>query len=68
MGLSVEVVRKPPRPVPEEVAKRWAREVGQGGQECGLARAYAAARLFGSTSQVGSGASLLVDLSEQEER
>src|SRR5215217_9193616 len=24
MGLSVEVVRKPPKPVPEEVAKRWA--------------------------------------------
>ena len=32
--------------VPEEVAKRWAREVGQGGQECGLARAYAAARFL----------------------
>ena len=26
MGLRVEVVRKPPKPVPEEVAKRWARE------------------------------------------
>jgi putative transposase len=26
MGLSVEVVRKPPKPVPEEVAKRWAEE------------------------------------------
>jgi putative transposase len=26
LGLSVEVVRKPPKPVPEEVAKRWARE------------------------------------------
>jgi hypothetical protein len=26
MGLSVEVVRKPPKPVPEEVAKRWAKE------------------------------------------
>ena len=27
MGLSVEVVRKPPKPVPEEeVAKVWARE------------------------------------------
>jgi hypothetical protein len=24
MGLSVEVVRKPPKPVPEEVAKTWA--------------------------------------------
>jgi putative transposase len=26
MGLSVEVVRKPPKPVPEEVAKVWAEE------------------------------------------
>jgi putative transposase len=26
LGLSVEVVRKPPKPVPEEVAKRWAEE------------------------------------------
>ena len=26
MGLSVEVVRKPPKPLPEEVAKVWARE------------------------------------------
>ena len=25
LGLSVEVVRKPPKPVPEEVAKRWAK-------------------------------------------
>ena len=26
MGLSVEVVRKPPKPIPEKVAKRWAEE------------------------------------------
>jgi putative transposase len=26
MGLSVEVVRKPPKPVPEKVAKVWAAE------------------------------------------
>ena len=26
LGLSVEIVRKPPRPVPEKVAKRWAEE------------------------------------------
>jgi putative transposase len=26
MGLSVEVVRKPPKPLPEEVAKMWAKE------------------------------------------
>jgi putative transposase len=26
MGLSVEVVRNPPKPVPEEVAEEWAKE------------------------------------------
>jgi hypothetical protein len=26
MGLSVEVVRKPKKPLPKEVAKRWAEE------------------------------------------
>jgi putative transposase len=33
MGLSVEIVRKPPRPVPEEVAKRWAREWAKEGMK-----------------------------------
>jgi putative transposase len=33
MGLSVEVVRKPPKPVPEEVAKRWAAEWAKEGKE-----------------------------------
>ena len=33
MGLSVEVVRKPPRPVPEEVAKRWAAEWAKEGRK-----------------------------------
>ncbi len=33
MGLSVEVVRKPPKPVPEEVAEAWAREWAKEGQE-----------------------------------
>jgi putative transposase len=32
MGLSVEVVRKPPKPVPEEVAKVWAREWAKEGK------------------------------------
>ena len=33
MGLSVEVVRKPPKPVPEEVAERWADEWAKEGKE-----------------------------------
>jgi putative transposase len=33
MGLSVEIVRKPPKPVAEEVAKRWAREWAKEGKK-----------------------------------
>jgi transposase len=33
MGLNVEVVRKPPKPVPEEVAKVWAQEWAKEGKE-----------------------------------
>ena len=33
VGLSVEVVRKPQKPVPEEVAERWAREWAKEGKE-----------------------------------
>ena len=33
LGLSVEVVRKPKKPLPEKVAKRWAQEwAKEGGQ------------------------------------
>jgi putative transposase len=33
LGLSVEVVRKPPKPLPEEVAKVWAKEWAKEGKE-----------------------------------
>jgi putative transposase len=33
MDLSVEVVRKPPKPVPEEVAKVWAAEWAKEGKQ-----------------------------------
>jgi putative transposase len=33
MGLSVEVVRKPPKPVPEEVARLWAQEWAKEGKK-----------------------------------
>jgi transposase len=34
MGLSVEVVRKPPRPAPQKVMLAWAKEWhGEGGKE-----------------------------------
>jgi putative transposase len=33
LGLDVEIVRRPPKPVPEEVAKRWAEEWAKEGQK-----------------------------------
>jgi putative transposase len=33
MGFNVEVVRKPPKPVPEEVAKRWAAQWAKEGKK-----------------------------------
>src|ERR687893_371202 len=33
MGLSAQVVRKPPKPVPEEVARSWAQEWAKEGQK-----------------------------------
>jgi transposase len=33
MGLSVEVVRKPPKPVAQKVAKRWAEEWAKEGRK-----------------------------------
>jgi putative transposase len=33
LGLSVEVVRKPQKPVAEKVAKRWAEEWAKGGKQ-----------------------------------
>src|SRR5215213_6490889 len=47
----------------EEVGRR----MGQGGQKDRLARAYAAARVGGSTPQVGGREDLFLALSEQED-
>jgi putative transposase len=33
MGLSVEVVRKPKKPLPEEIARRWAEEWAKEGKQ-----------------------------------
>jgi hypothetical protein len=33
LGLSVEVVRKPPKPVPEKVAELWAEEWAKEGKK-----------------------------------
>ena len=33
LGLSVEVVRRPPKPVPDEIARIWAQEWAKEGQK-----------------------------------
>jgi hypothetical protein len=33
MGLSVEIVRRPPKPVPEKVARTWAEEWAKEGRK-----------------------------------
>ena len=33
MGLSVQIVRKPPKPIPEKVAKVWAQELAKEGRK-----------------------------------
>ena len=38
LGLSVEVVRKSPKPVPEEVAKMWAQEWAKEGKRRWIGR------------------------------
>jgi hypothetical protein len=67
MGLSVEVVRKPPKPVPEEVAKVWAKEWAKEGKQIYWRRLMPPARVRGLTPQVGGGEDFLVVISESED-
>ena len=68
MGLSVEVVRKPPKPVPEEVAKVWAEELAKEGKKIDWQRLIsAAAGVRGLTPQVGGGEDLLLAGAKQED-
>src|SRR5215212_4889369 len=67
MGLSVEVVRKPKKPVPEKVAEVWAQEWGQRGQEGGLAEVDAVEGVPALAAQVGGGAHLRMDLPQSKD-
>jgi putative transposase len=68
MGLSVEVVRKPPKPVPEEGGGEGLGEgMGQGGQRDRLAEPYAAARVRGFAEALGGGANFFLARSKQED-
>jgi hypothetical protein len=67
MGLSVEVVRKRKKPVPEEVAKRWAEEWAKEGQKVDWQRLMPPRGYVALPRRWGSGKDLLVALSEQED-
>src|SRR5215212_3324561 len=65
LGLRVEIVRKPAKPVPEKVAMIWAEEWAKEGKKVDWQRlAHAAQRLQGITPQVGGGKDLLLVGSE----
>ena len=54
LGLSVEIMRLPKRPIPEKVARRLAQEWSKEGVEAGLGgAAAAAARVSGSPAPLG---------------
>ena len=38
LGLNVEIVRRPPKPIPEEVARSWAQEWAKEGQRRSIGR------------------------------
>ena len=67
MGLSVEVVRKPPKPVPEKVAMIWAQEWAKEGKKVDWQKLMPPRGYVALPRQVGGGAHLLVALSEQED-
>ncbi len=67
LGVSVELVRKPSKPIPEKVAKVWAQEWAKVRREDRLAEAHAAERLSSVAQEVGGRANLLLALSEQED-
>jgi len=65
LGLRVEIVRKPAKPVPEKVAMIWAEEWAKKGKKVDWQRlAHAAQRLQGITPQMGGGKDLLLVGSE----
>jgi hypothetical protein len=67
MGLSVEVVRKPPKPVPEEVAKVLAREWAKEGKKLDWQRFMPPGGVRGPAEEVGGGKDLLMAGAEQED-
>jgi hypothetical protein len=63
MGWSVEVVRKPPKPIPEKVAKVWAQEWVKEGKAVDWQRLMPPKGFPGVAEEVGGGAHLRLDLS-----
>jgi hypothetical protein len=67
LGLSVEVVRKPQKPLPEKIAKLWAQQWAKEGKEVNWQRLMPPKGFSGFTEEVGGGAHLGVDLSQPED-
>jgi putative transposase len=67
LGLSVEVVHRTPKPTPEKVAMKWAEEWAKEGWEIDWQKLLPRRGFVGSPAPLGSGAYLLVALSEQED-
>jgi hypothetical protein len=65
LGVSVEVVRKPPKPTPEKVAKIWAQEWAKEGEEVTGRGSYRSEAFSGVAEEVGGGTHFCVPLSEQ---
>jgi hypothetical protein len=66
MGLSVEVVRKPPKPVPEKVAKIWAEEWAIKKARRSIGRGSCRSGAFECClEKVGCGADILLVRTEQ---
>jgi len=67
-GSSVEIVRRPRKPLPEEVAKVWAEAwAKEGGEEVDWQRLMPPKGFPGVGAQVGGGAHLRVDLPQPED-
>ena len=68
LGVSVEVVRKPPtKPLSEQVAKVWAEEWAKEGKEVDWRRLMPPGVFSGLAEEVGGGAHLRVDLLQPED-
>ncbi len=66
-GVSVEVVRKPQKPVPEEVAELWAQQWAKEGKKMDWQRLMPPRGFPGTAEEMGCGAHLRVDMPQPQD-